>query len=210
MRASISRQDLHSCISSPRLRTIVAVERIIESIRSPDQVWSRDDVRDQSCPVPKEPGIYGWYFRNIPPSVPVRGCERFGRLTLLYVGISPRGPESSGTLRARIKTHYRSRGASTLRRDLGVLLEDSLHLQLRSLARNRFDYGQTEESLSEWMSSNAYVVWAEHLKPWVVEPDIIATLNLPLNIDHNVQHPFSAQLKALRADASKRARSLAI
>lgn len=192
-----------------RIIIIVAVKRVIGSILEPDQVWSRDDVRERACPVPKEPGIYGWYFRDIPPRVPVRGCERFGRLTLLYVGISPRGPESGGTLRARIETHYRPRGASTLRRDLGVLLEDSLHLQLRSLARNKFDYGQTEESISEWMSHNAYVVWAEHPKPWVVEPDIIATVNLPLNIDHNSQHPFSVQLRALRADARKRARSLA-
>lgn len=155
--------------------------------------------------MPAAAGVYGWYFREMPPGVPTRGCVRHDGLTLLYVGISPSRPRSGGTLRQRIRTHYRPGGASTLRRNLGVLLEGSLQLRVRSRPHCKFDYGRTEESLSEWMSRNAYVVWAEHPEPWVPEQDLIATVDLPLNINHNRQHPFCTHLQELRADARNRA-----
>ena len=158
--------------------------------------------------MPAAAGVYGWYFREIPPGVPTRPCERRDGLTLLYVGISPSRAKSKGMLRKRIVTHYRPEGASTLRRTLGVLLEESLDLRLKLRPDGRFNYGRTEEALSEWMSRNAYVVWAEHPEPWLVEPDLIASVDLPLNINENRQHPFCARLRALRASASARARLL--
>lgn len=185
----------------------MSVDSVRESILNPSRVYSRDDILDQPCPVPNQAGIYGWYFREIPPEVPTRECKRHDGFTLLYLGISPSRPSSKGTLRARIKTHYRPKGASTLRRTLDVLLEETLHLRVNLRSNGRFDYGQTEEALTEWMSRNAYVVWIEQTEPWIIEADVIDTLDLPLNINDNRQHAFCPRLQALRADAQNRALS---
>jgi hypothetical protein len=45
------------------------------------------------------------------------------------------------------------------------------------------------------MEANAYVTWFEHPVPWSIEPGVIASLNLPLNLAHNPNHPFRAQLQ---------------
>lgn len=183
------------------------MEKVRESILRPERVYSLDDVSNHPCPVPAAPGVYGWYFREIPPDVPVRNCESHKGLTLLYVGRAPDSRKSSQSLRIRIKNDYGPRRASTLRRSLGVLLERPLGLELRKVGGTgrKFDYGDTEELLSDWMSDNAFVVWVEHSKPWVVEPRLIASLDLPLNMTGNKGHPFYPRLKELRASARDRA-----
>jgi hypothetical protein len=178
-------------------------------ILTPDRVWSRDEVRSRPCPVPRRSGLYGWYFNAVPPGVPTDGCNRFDGLTLLYAGIAPGFANSRGHLRKRIRTHYRSGGRSTLRRDLGLLLERELDLQV-ALQRDRvsFFYGETEDRLTEWMSENAFVVWHEHDEPWTIEREIMRLTSLPLNLHHNSLHPFYATLRAQRADCRRRAQLL--
>ena len=183
------------------------MNRLRDEILHPEKVWSRDEISVRPSPVPAAAGVYGWYFREVPPRIPARGCERYDGLTLLYLGISPGRLGSRRNLQTRIRTHFKPRGYSTLRRSLGVLLEGRLQLRVNLRPDGRFDYGQTEESLTDWMSRNAYVVWSEYPEPWVVKPELIASLDLPLNIDHNSQHAFCPRLRALRADALERARS---
>ncbi|WP_330995922.1 GIY-YIG nuclease family protein [Cupriavidus necator] len=74
------------------------------------------------CPVPREPGLYAWYFKQVPAGVPTSDCIRVGDLTLLYIGISPRAaplngkPASRQRLRHRVQYHYRGNAeGSTLR-----------------------------------------------------------------------------------------------
>ena len=177
------------------------------SILRPHRVYSLEDVSNQPCPVPPTKGVYGWYFREIPPEVPVSNCGHHKGLALLYVGRAPDSEKSSQSLRTRIKNHYAPRRASTLRRSLGVLLESSLKLELRRLGGRgrKFDYGDTEESLSAWMADNAFVAWVEHPRPWEIEPGLIAALDLPLNMKGNEGHAFYPRLKELRAHARYRA-----
>lgn len=185
-------------------------EAAISAILGPSRVWSRDEVMARPSPVPTTSGIYGWYFRAIPATVPTNKCVRSDAFTLLYVGIAPGFPGSKGNLRRRIRTHFRPRRRSTLRRDLGCLLESSLALQIELQSDGTsFYYGETELVLSEWMAANAFVAWAEHPEPWLVEKEIIQRTDLPLNINHNRRHPFCATLQALRKDARLRAKALA-
>lgn len=46
-------------------------------------------VLDRPSPVPRLPGVYAWYFAEVPPGVPTEGCHRALEYTLLYVGIAP-------------------------------------------------------------------------------------------------------------------------
>jgi GIY-YIG catalytic domain-containing protein len=68
------------------------------------------------------PGVYAWYFRKVPPAVPVHGCNRHAGLALLYVGISPSKPPSNGkspskqSLAGRVRYHFSGNAeGSTLR-----------------------------------------------------------------------------------------------
>ncbi len=56
------------------------------------------------------------------------------------------------------------------------------------------------------MEENAFVVWGEHPEPWTIEHDLLHEISCPLNIKDNEQHPFVATLKAMRAEALRRAR----
>jgi len=61
----------------------------------PDSLLSRDEVLAQPCPIRKAPGVYAWYFRQIPPGVPTDGCTECQGRTLLYIGISPSAPAAN-------------------------------------------------------------------------------------------------------------------
>jgi hypothetical protein len=41
---------------------------------SPTRLWTRSDILQQPCPIPASPGVYAWYFKQIPPLVPTEGC----------------------------------------------------------------------------------------------------------------------------------------
>jgi hypothetical protein len=50
----------------------------------PNRLWSQQEVLGNPSPVSREPGVYAWYFKEIPPGVPVGGCHtkdehRFGQ-----------------------------------------------------------------------------------------------------------------------------------
>ena len=85
-------------------------------------IHSRAEVLARPCPVPREPGVYGWWFRDLPADINIANCETRDGLTLLYAGISPKKPPSNGrapskeALRSRINTHYTGNAeGSTLR-----------------------------------------------------------------------------------------------
>jgi hypothetical protein len=64
------------------------------SFVSPGRVWSRGEVLARPSPVPDAGGVYGWWFRRLPPLVDASGCCQHEGLALLYVGISPRRPHA--------------------------------------------------------------------------------------------------------------------
>ena len=105
-------------------------------------------------------GMYAWYFSDLSAIVPTEGCLTLDRKTLLYIGIAPdKGckPNSSQSLLRRIQYHYRGNAeGSTLRRTLGVLLENKSGFPLRRVGGGkRFTLThEGERHLDEWMTEN--------------------------------------------------------
>jgi hypothetical protein len=184
----------------------------------PERLWTRREVIAKRCPVPRESGLYGWFFRSGRLPVPTNGCAAVGDWLFLYLGISPSRPVSPTgkptryTLRHRILFHMkRNAEGSTLRLSLGCLLADRLGIELRRVGSgSRMTFGPGEAALSNWLEENARITWTLHPRPWDVEPALIERLSLPLNLKGNESHPFRAELSAIRRRARERARSLPV
>jgi hypothetical protein len=162
--------------------------------------------------VPRKPGIYGWWFAELPAAIDPARCHVREGLTLLYAGISPKKPSADGrvsrqSLRPRIRSHYaRNASESTLRLTLGCLLADRLGLELRRCGMTgRRTFGAGEKELSRWMDRHAFVSWIEDERPWILEDHLIAVLDLPLNLDQNKHNAFHATLTAAREQAKRHA-----
>jgi hypothetical protein len=190
----------------------------LATLLHPARVWSSGEVLQRPCPVPAGPGVYGWYFKELPYPIDTRGCVALADLTLLYVGIAPKAPPRDGragsrqTLRSRIGYHYRGNAeGSTLRLTLGCLISDRLGIQLRRVGSGtRLTFAEGEHRLSAWMAENAYVTWVETQKPWAAERELIAGVDLPLNLDQNRRNAFHAELTRRRAQARATARALPV
>ena len=134
-------------------------------------------------------------------------------LTLLYIGISPKAPPLNGrspsrqNLRTRIRYHMQGNAeGSTLRLTLGCLLG----LQLRRVGSGRrLTFGVDEQRLSDWLAANARVTWEVCYQPWLLEPELIISIPLPLNLEGN-SHPFCHSLAEIRRSARRVARNLPI
>ena len=191
---------------------------ICDDLFHPEHLWSRQEVLSRPSPVPKAPGVYAWYFRNLPPDVPITGCNSIGEFYMLYVGISPSAPSTNGkgpsrhTLYHRVRYHLHGNAeGSTLRFSMGCLLADKLGIELRRVRTgSRFTFFAGEERLSQWMDENARVAWHVCEEPWKLEEELIATVNLPLNLDRNTAGVFFPVLAKLRRAAKVKARVLPI
>jgi hypothetical protein len=71
-------------------------QEVLAALLAPARVWSRREVLQRPCPVPARPGVYAWYFKELPYPIDTRGCVVLDNLTLLYVGISPKAPPRDG------------------------------------------------------------------------------------------------------------------
>ncbi|WP_319445492.1 MULTISPECIES: GIY-YIG nuclease family protein [unclassified Mycobacterium] len=185
------------------------------------QRFTRDQVFGEPCPVPSEPGVFGWWFRTLPSEIDVSGCEQRDGLTLLYVGISPTPPPASGKppvsedLRKRIRYHFGAGNASaegsTLRKSLGVLLAKELGIELRRIGSGeRSTFAGGEPVLTQWMAEHTLVSWMVRGEPWHFEGKLIAALDLPLNIQGNKRNAYYAELKRRRRDAAVNASKLRV
>ena len=189
------------------------MDDLSEALFSPERVWSRSEVLSRPSPAPAEPGIYAWYFKNLPPTVTASDCVRFRGLTLLYVGISParattKGIPSRRNIRNRLREHLRrNASSSTLRLSLGCLLSEKLGIELRRVGGSkRLTFSTGEATLNGWLDDNAFVTWAVVTEPWKYEADIVSRVSLPLNLDHNDGHRFREKLSAVRHEARQQAR----
>ena len=187
------------------------------SIANPERLFSRAEVRQKNFPIPNSSGAYAWFFKEIPPKVPLDGCIEFQDKHLLYVGISPKRPPrmgkpSSQNLRKRVRNHYSGNAeGSTLRLTLGCLLSEKLGIELRRVGSGRrMTFHEGEIALSEWMGENAFVSWGIHEEPWRVEEKAIGQLSLPLNLRDNESHPFHRRLTSIRRECKRKARAKSI
>ena len=188
----------------------------MDELITPERLYSRQEILSKPSPIPEISGVYGWFFKDVPPFVLTEGCIRHQNMTLLYIGISPdkkNKPQSRQHLKKRITNHYAGNAeGSTLRRSLGILLTPESHYPLRRVGSGRrmtFTHNG-EQLLDAWMEKNAYVFWVEHETPWELEEDLLSALSLPLNIQGNRSHPFAIELNRLRKEAIHNARELPI
>lgn len=104
---------------------------------------------------------------------------------------------------------HRNAEGSTLRKTLGILLADELGIELRRVGTGtRMTFGTGEQALSMWMSHNAFVSWIVDPEPWILEAQLIAELDVPLNLEGNAHNAFHPELSAARSRAVGHARSL--
>jgi hypothetical protein len=152
----------------------------------------------------------------VPTGVPTQGCLRLEGKILLYLGIAPdkaNKPNSRASLLSRIRYHYVGNAeGSTLRRTLGVLLEEKSGFPLRRVGSGRRITltHAGEQYLDEWMLKNAFVAWMVHPEPWLIEHKLLRELSCPLNIQDNEHHSFYVTLRVLRKKALDQARQLPI
>jgi hypothetical protein len=164
---------------------------VLNGLVQPARLWSRHEVLARPSPVPTRPGVYGWYFSELPWPIDTSQCVTWDGCTLLYGGIAPKAPPANGrpasqqSLWHRIRYHYTGNAAgSTLRLTLGCLLAERLGIQLRRVGSGRrLTFAVGEARLSAWMADNAFVTWVETERPWLAEHQLIASVNLPLNLD---------------------------
>lgn len=116
------------------------------------------------------------------------------------------------TLHQRVRYHYTGNAeGSTLRLTLGCLLAVELGIELRRVGSGkRRTFSTGEQLLSSWMADNAFVCWTADAEPWALEDEVIARLDLPLNLDQNKQNAFHPELSAARQAAKERAARLPI
>jgi hypothetical protein len=184
----------------------------------PEVLHTAAEVLVRPSVIPPAPGVYAWYFAELPPRVFTDGCHRYRSMPLLYVGIAPKAPPRDGrpgsrqTVRKRLQYHFRGNAAgSTLRLTLGCLLAEELGIGLRRVGSgNRFTFSDGEKLLSAWMAENTRVAYTVTERPWELEERLIKELALPLNLDQNKHSPFHQTLSDLRATQRASARALPV
>jgi hypothetical protein len=100
---------------------------VLDGLVRPARLWSRAEVLARPSPVPSRPGVYGWYFRQLPWPTDTSQCVTWDGRMLLYGGIAPKAPPANGwpascqSLGQQIRYHYTGNAAgSTLRLTLWV------------------------------------------------------------------------------------------
>ena len=61
----------------------------MDELITPERLYSRQEILSKPSPIPEISGVYGWFFKDVPPFVLTEGCIRHQNMTLLYIGISP-------------------------------------------------------------------------------------------------------------------------
>src|SRR5690554_2858813 len=199
------------------LRRLITMYNVLEQLKNPELLVARSEVIGKSTQVPKESGIYAWYFKSLPHTDinEIDGLHLHKGWYLLYVGISPSKPPangkppSKGTLRRRINNHMKGNAStSTLRLSLGCLLSESLGIEL-SQVKKKFNFLLDESKLSDWLEKNVKVTWVTHNEPWMIEEDVIFSLKPPLILRDNPGNPFYKTLYIARKEVRDKARKLA-
>lgn len=169
----------------------------------------RDILVDRSL-IPDVGGIYGWWFDEDLPGMPIEGTQTHGQYRLVYIGIAPKKLDASGkasksTLRRRICCNHLGRriAQSTLRRSLAAELGMGVFL---NAAGKRAIALEEEVRLTAWLADHAALSFMIDPAPWQIEHRLLQRrdLVLPLNIAgamHAYRHELQAKRRVLTAPA---------
>jgi hypothetical protein len=180
----------------------VSIEHQAVSVQVPSKLFAVADVVNKPSAAPDEPGMYAWWFDEL-PDVPMEGAWEKDGYRLAYVGIASYRPGSRRTLRQRLRNHCNGPIAtSTLRRSLAAILIGELDLHpFESSGKVKLPAAE-EGMLSDWLAAHGRVAWITDATPWIYEDELLKNgPPLALNIRGN-KHPFVAQLLALRQQLS--------
>ena len=176
----------------------------IDKILNPEKILSKNEIFSSPSPIPKESGVYGAYFKEVPSDIDIKNCVSFEEHILLYIGIS------TINLQKRIKGHYTNDASrSTLRNTLGILLADKSKFPLRRIEpykRKTRNFTPGGESwLNLWVEKNMFFSFETILSYSQREDEYLSKLgpsgSLPLNIDKN-NHLYASKLKKERETAA--------
>jgi hypothetical protein len=176
------------------------VEELVERLRGRPHTVGDARRPPSDGGLPERAGLYAWWMA--PGAIPALTGPGHPaeQLELLYVGIAPKDPGSSATLRSRICGQHLGGniGSSTFRQSLAALLFEDLGWTTRwSGSRAQLSPGDNR-ALSAWQRDYLRLGWVEHPRPWTVEGRVIAIMQPPLNLAGNASHPLCRQLKELR------------
>jgi hypothetical protein len=162
--------------------------------------------------LPADPGFYAWWtWPGAIEGIPLtrHPDSRLG-LALFYVGIAPRGPTSSSTIRSRVIGNHLSgnTGSSTLRFTLAALLLRELNLHPKRTATKVLLPSEENRRLSAWQREHLQLTWCVTGQPWVREQEVIARMEPPLNLAGNASHPFYSILSDARVSFRRAADQL--
>jgi GIY-YIG catalytic domain-containing protein len=152
------------------------------------------------------PGFYAWWVEaGTIPGVPHHPHPAKPDLGLLYVGISPKRPSSSGLIRSRvINQHVKgSTSSSTFRFVLASLLLDELALRPGATIKKVVLDPDDNARLCRWQFDHTSLTWCERPRPWEIEDAVIALMQPPLNSAANEHHPFYPRVRAGGVSSSR-------
>jgi hypothetical protein len=169
------------------------VAAAIEALTGPVQ-----NLVDSAAALPATSGLYAWWADPaVLSALPGPPHTADASTRLLYIG-------KALNLRRRVnQNHLLHSGSSTLRRTLAGLLLATEGYQTRWTTRVVL-IDADEARLTAWMFAHLRLTWCQHATPAEVEPEIIATLGPPLNLDH-ARGPFRAVIKDAKAAYTKSA-----
>jgi hypothetical protein len=171
-------------------------------VEVPWKLFTLGDVLSKPSAAPDEPGIYAWWFDDL-PNVPLDDAVEQDGFRLAYIGIASYREGSRRTLRQRLRNHCKGHIAtSTLRRSLAATLIDRLDLH-PFVEAGKIKLPDSEETkLSDWLECHGRVAWIPNNTPWLYETELLEDgPPLALNIKGN-DHPFVHKLLSLRKQLS--------
>lgn len=148
--------------------------------------------------VPRAPGVYAFYARDLPDALaPFATAGR--ELNTLYVG------QTNDDLSKRIEHHlFRDARVSTLRGSLGLLAQVAFELELIRIPGQRYFCFRDETPITEWLAQHALIGYSVQANPIASEAAWLAIQPGLLNLNGCPSTLLSEKIRLLRRDASGR------
>ena len=172
----------------------MGINKDVDYFKKPLHLYEPSEILKNKDIVPRERGIYGWYFDEVPNQLNASenlDYIKVGSMYLLYIGIA--GKDTNRTLYARLVGDHLGQNprGSTLAHSLHAILD----IPFDDLKRRR-----------NWMSKHMKVAWKVCPNPGEIEKHILEKYGhvLLFNLDENPNNPVEDTLKKLRRDYKKK------